>query len=253
MTNTPTAPLYARIAARLRAQIEAGDYPLGSRVPSEHELAERYGVGRPTVRQATELLVRERVLTRRRGSGTYVSEQPRSVDLLSAGGTLASLAKSGLELSVKLLGRVVRRNIVAEPRALSGRTVFFLARRSSLGKVPVLLEELHFDPDVFTGLDRLSLAGRSLSELTRDRYQLVPRAVEQTFRVATLDAARAEALGLRPAEAVLRVERVIDFVSAGRALHAVLWCRTDTLSFSQTLAFDGAGMAQLGSAGGSES
>jgi DNA-binding GntR family transcriptional regulator len=249
MSGSPAAPLYAQIAARLRARIEAGDYPTGSRVPSEHELAERYGVGRPTVRQATELLVRERVLTRRRGSGTYVNELPRSVDLLSAGGTLASFAKSGLDLSVRLLGRVVRREVDDEPQALSGQTVFFLARRSSVEKAPVLLEELHFDLEVFAGLDRLSLAGRSLSELTRERYRLVPEAVQQTFRVAALDAARADTLELREGAAVLRVERAIDFVGVGRALHAVLWCRTDTLSFSQTLAFDAGGAARLAATG----
>lgn len=243
MSGSLAPPLYAQIAARLRSQIAAGEYQLGSRVPSEHELAERFQVGRPTVRQATELLVRERVLERRRGSGTYVSGPPRSVDLFSVGGTLASFAKSGLTPSVRLLGRVRRRTITDEPAALVGREVFFLARRSSLGDIPVLLEELYFDPAAFPGLDRLSLAGRSLSELTRERYRLSPRAVEQRFSVAAIDAERADSLALGAGDAVLRVERRIDFATAPAALHAVLWCRTDTLQFGQTLVFDGAGTA----------
>jgi GntR family transcriptional regulator len=236
-------PLYAQIAARLRSQIAAGQYAAGSRVPSEHELAEQFQVGRPTVRQATELLVREQVLERRRGSGTYVNAPPRSVDLFSSGGTLASFAKSGLALSVRLLGRVRRREITSDPAALVGRHVFFLARRSSLGEAPVLLEELYFDPEVFPGLDQLSLAGRSLSELTRERYLLQPLGVEQRFSVAALDPERADSLGLAAGDSVLRVERTIDFVGAARALHAVLWCRTDSIHFSQTLSFDGTGTA----------
>ena len=256
MSGALAPPLYAQIAARLRSQIAAGEYALGSRVPSEHELAERFQVGRPTVRQATELLVRERVLERRRGSGTYVSAPPRSVDLFSAGGTLASFAKSGLTPSVRLLGRVRRCEITSEPEALVGREVFFLARRSSLESAPVLLEELYFDPAVFPGLDQLSLAGRSLSDLTRERYQLSPRAVEQRFSVAAIDAQRADSLALGAGEPVLRVERRIDFVTAPAALHAVLWCRTDTLIFSQTLDFDfdgaGAALAPV-PAGGSRS
>jgi GntR family transcriptional regulator len=236
-------PLYAQIAARLRAQIAAGEYEPGSRVPSEHELAERFQVGRPTVRQATELLVREQVLERRRGSGTYVTAPPRSVDLFSAGGTLASFARSGLDPSVRLLGRVRRRKITGELQALEGQQVFFVARRSSIEGEPVLLEELYFDPAVFPGLDQLSLAGRSLSELTRERYLLQPLAVEQRFSVAVLDGERADSLGLNAGDRVLRVERCIDFVGAARALHAVLWCRTETIHFGQTLAFDAAGTA----------
>jgi DNA-binding GntR family transcriptional regulator len=242
VSGTLAAPLYAQIAARLRAQISAGEYPAGSRVPSEHELAERFDVGRPTVRQATELLVREQVLERRRGSGTYVSALPRSVDLFSAGGTLASFARSGLEPSVRLLGRARRLTVTGEPASLVGLSVFYLARRTSLGETPVLLEELYFEPSVFPGLDRLALTGRSLSELTRERYLLEPREVRQRFSVAVLDAERADSLGLADGSAVLRVERSIDFVSAAQALHAVLWCRTDSVHFSQTLAFgaDGA-------------
>jgi GntR family transcriptional regulator len=243
VTGSPAPPLYAQIAARLRSQIAAGEYSLGSRVPSEHELAERFQVGRPTVRQATELLVREQVLERRRGSGTYVSAPPRSVDLFSAGGTLASFARSGLTPTVRLLGRVRRREVGGEPEALAGQQVFFLARRTSLADTPVLLEELYFDPAVFPGLDRLSLAGRSLSELTRERYLLQPLTLEQRFSVAPLDPERADSLGLAAGDGVLRVERVIDFVGAPRAFHAVLWCRTDALHFGQTLAFDATGTA----------
>jgi GntR family transcriptional regulator len=246
------APLYVQIAARLRAQIVAGEYAPGSRVPSEHELAERFQVGRPTVRQATELLVREQVLERRRGSGTYVTGRPRSVDLFSAGGTLASFARSGLEPAVHLLGRVRRRTINDEPQALVGQEVFFVARRSSLGAAPVLLEELYFDPAAFPGLDQLSLAGRSLSELTRERYLLQPLSVEQRFSVASLARERADSLGLNVGDSVLRVERSIDFVGAPRGLHAVLWCRTDTVHFGQSLAFDAAGSALLRMPGGEQ-
>jgi GntR family transcriptional regulator len=244
VSGAATTPFYAQIAARLRAQIAAGEYPAGSRVPSENELAERFSVGRPTVRQATELLVREQVLERRRGSGTYVNALPRSVDLFSAGGTLAAFAASGLSLSVRLLGRVRRRVVSGEPAVFVGREVFFLARRSSLGETPVLLEELHFDPEFFPGLDRLSLADRSLSELTRERYLLEPRAIQQAFGVGQLDAERADSLGLGEGTAVLRVERTIDFVGAAQAVVAVLWCRTDSVRFSQTLSLD-AGSAGL--------
>src|SRR5512142_983536 len=105
MRRQPGAPpLYAQIAADLRARIVAGTYRPGQRLPSEHDLAAQFGVGRPTIRQATELLVRDGALARRHGSGTYVDVPPPAVDLFSVGGTLSSFARSGLELESALLG-----------------------------------------------------------------------------------------------------------------------------------------------------
>jgi len=72
LTLDSPVPLYRQLADRLSAAIERGRFPVGERIPSEHELSRRYGVGRPTVRQATEVPVRRGLLRRRRGAGTCV-------------------------------------------------------------------------------------------------------------------------------------------------------------------------------------
>ena len=69
---------YVQIAELLRGRIADGQYPLGSRIPTENELAQSLGVSRPTVRQALDLLAREGRLTRVKGSGTFVA-QPKLV------------------------------------------------------------------------------------------------------------------------------------------------------------------------------
>jgi GntR family transcriptional regulator len=239
LNGADRVPLYVQIAARLRAQIVSGQYQPGSKIPSEHELSARFDVGRPTVRQATLQLVQERVLERRHGSGTYVASPPPEIDLFSAGGTLASFRKSGLPMTSRLLGRVRRRAIPLDAGApLAGRPALFVARTSSLGDEPVLLEEMYFDPEAFPGLDRLPLAGRSLSELARERYLLRPLSTEQRFSVLALDAERAKLLGLPAGSLVLCVERTLDFVGARRALFARLYCRTEKLAFSQRFRLD---------------
>jgi GntR family transcriptional regulator len=52
-------PLYHQLADILMAGIRSGDYPTGHRIPSEPQLAKDYGIGRPTVRQAIDVLVRQ--------------------------------------------------------------------------------------------------------------------------------------------------------------------------------------------------
>jgi DNA-binding FadR family transcriptional regulator len=69
--------LYRQIADQLRQLIEGGEYPVGSRLPSERDLAEKLGVSRPTVREALIALEVEGRLRIRVGSGIYVIDQPQ--------------------------------------------------------------------------------------------------------------------------------------------------------------------------------
>lgn len=71
-----------QIALRLRAAILGGKLAPGERLPSQHDLADRYGVARETVKRALELLRRERLIITRQGSGSYVRAQTqRPVEL----------------------------------------------------------------------------------------------------------------------------------------------------------------------------
>ena len=65
--------LYRQIADQLRQLIDHGEYPVGSRLPTERELADMLGVSRPTVREALIALEVEGRLRIRVGSGIYVN------------------------------------------------------------------------------------------------------------------------------------------------------------------------------------
>jgi len=229
-------PLYHQLADLLLQRIRGGEYPPGSRIPSEPELVRTFHIGRPTVRQATDLLVRRQCLERRRGSGTYVVEPPDQVDLFSLAGTLASFERGGIEARVRLVERTRRIHVDPDPaHPFSGRDAWFLSRLSRVAGEPVLFEELTLDRDRFPGLDQHSLAGRSLSQLVDEVYHLRPESADQAFRVVRADARRAEQLGCPEREPLLRVERRLHLPNARDAIFAELWCRTDRLVFSQTL------------------
>lgn len=57
---------------QLRARVLGGEWPVGSRIPTEPQLVTALGVGRNTIREAILALVHAGVLERRQGSGTYV-------------------------------------------------------------------------------------------------------------------------------------------------------------------------------------
>ncbi len=72
--STPrrTASLSAQLVDSLRSHIEAGGWPVGTRIPSEQALIEELGVGRSTLREALGALVHLGLLEARVGDGTYV-------------------------------------------------------------------------------------------------------------------------------------------------------------------------------------
>jgi GntR family transcriptional regulator len=70
-------PLYKQLEEILREKITLGDFPSGSRLPSETQLCDRYDVSRITVRQALDELTREELIQRVQGKGTIVTSQER--------------------------------------------------------------------------------------------------------------------------------------------------------------------------------
>lgn len=64
--------LYQRLVEQLLQSIRSGEFPPGSRLPSERELAERYEVSRVTIREASIALEAKGILDIRGGSGAFV-------------------------------------------------------------------------------------------------------------------------------------------------------------------------------------
>ncbi len=75
MTGTSQArPVWRRIAHELSAEIGPGRLTPGSKLPTEAQLAERFGVNRHTVRRAIEALVRSGLVRVEQGRGSFVAE-----------------------------------------------------------------------------------------------------------------------------------------------------------------------------------
>jgi DNA-binding FadR family transcriptional regulator len=67
--------LYRQVADQIRLLIETGELSDGARLPAERELAERFSVSRPTVREALIVLEVEGYIQIRMGSGVYISRK----------------------------------------------------------------------------------------------------------------------------------------------------------------------------------
>ncbi len=72
LASPQRTPLVDQVIAQLRAQITSGEWPVGSRIPTEPELVEQLGVARNTVREAVRALAHSGLLDIRQGAGTFV-------------------------------------------------------------------------------------------------------------------------------------------------------------------------------------
>ena len=230
-------PLYHQLADRLATMIRDGEYESGARIPSEHQLADTYGIGRPTVRQAIDLLVRRHMLVRRRGAGTFVRQgPPHEIDLFSLAGTTSAFERQGLEVLNRILKPMARRNVPAGPdNPFAGGRAYTYSRLSLVDDTPVLIEDLYLHAGLFEGIDAVPLEGRSVAAVVAERFYLRPTGGKQNFKIENINGVRARQLGLPPDQPVLVVNRWLHFPGVENAVYADLYCRTDRFVFSQTI------------------
>jgi GntR family transcriptional regulator len=107
-------PMYRQIAEDLRSQIESGEIPPGSQLPTEIELREKYNASRNTIRDAIKWLTTRSLVETRPGQGTFVVEKINPfVTTLSD----ADTGGSG-EVGIQLARTVAAREFTATPPRL---------------------------------------------------------------------------------------------------------------------------------------
>lgn len=233
--QSPT-PLYYQLAEKLTERIRSGEFPPGSRIPSENQLSADFAIGRPTVRQAIEQLARRGLLTKRRGSGTFVCESQREVSLFSLDGTGAAFRDKGLALETSLLAPVRLETISDDPgNPFDGDSAFFIYRLVLVEGAPVLLEDIFLHRSLFAGIERINLQGESLSAIADERFHLRPTGGKQNFCIEYPNADRARLLGVEANVPILRVDRFLHFQQADNGFFSRLYCRTDRFVFSQNI------------------
>lgn len=229
-------PLYRQLADQLSERIHSGKLAVGERIPSEPELAHQLGIGRPTVRQATDLLVRRGLLERRRGSGTYVLGPTEQVDLFTLAGTNAAFEGAGLELATEIVVPTTWvQSLDSQAGPLANTPGFTFCRRSTLARQPVMLEYVALGESAFPGFDRHSLEGQQLSLLIETHYRRKPTGGTQSLSVATLSADEARLLAVDAGTPALLILRRLDFALAPASLYVRIYVLTHLVALTQHL------------------
>lgn len=209
----------------------------GTPIPSERDLATRYGVSRMTLRNAIDDLVRDGLLVRRHGAGTYVA-RPRIAKQIHLTSFTEDMRSRGLVASTRVLS-VVRKGAGARVGA---------RLNLSPSEVVVTVGRLRLADDEPMAIEWLSVPGRMLPGITREdfetsfyrvleeRFGIVIEGGTQTLEPTVTDEEESELLGVPLHSPALFVERVTWDAAGTPIEYTRTMYRGDRYRFSVELA-----------------
>jgi GntR family transcriptional regulator len=203
-------PLYQRCQQDLRTRIERGEFGVDRPLPTEDELCRAYRVSRITVRRAISELSLQGLVSRRQGSGTFVTRPATFAKSLSLVGTLDNVMAFAEGVTHTLLGRsagTLPKLVAASfhmPVAEVERFDVLYARN-----VPFAHTAIHVPRAIAATLDTALIASKrtSIFHLIEDRSGGSVAHVDQTMQAVAAPRAIARALGVKPRGPVLRALR----------------------------------------------
>ena len=216
-----SSPLYHQLMQRLSEDIERGKYPVGSRIPPEHELEALYNVSRVTVRRALAELTAEGMLERKQGKGTFVSTPRISQDLKSIHSFHDACKQNGFQggtIVVHVKERDAEASDLEELELQKGARILETLRVRTADGVPVVLERNHFSM-AYSYLENENLSG-SLYSILRD-YGIEPKQASHDISMTFASETQAKLLGVETGAPLMKLHEVV-YDQKGRPLHSSL-------------------------------
>ena len=230
-------PLYYQIKNIVKSRILSGELKQHDCLPSETELCKEYNVSRGTLRQALSELIREGLIYRARGKGTFVADGA-GIRRLAYKGTIENLIASAREGKTKVLGY---RSVTPPPKVVKlleleeegkGEKVFQLDLLFSIPKGATRYSVMYFPPRLGKMIPTGELEGaRDIILLVEETLQMRLHHAVQTMDVAIADNKVARHLSIKKGTPVFVIQR--QFIARDRspAFVSFNYCRPDLYEF----------------------
>ena len=206
-------PLYLVVKRRILERLAAGEWRPGDRLPTEPELAGRFGVALSTVRAGLADLSSAGIVVKRQGKGNFVAthdlahQQFRYQHVCASDGAKLSTHRKVLSLRKARAGTETRKLL-----ALPTDAQEVLEMRAALeadGKT-VALMELILPFTLFRGADRAELEGgeENLYSYYQREFDVTVVRMQERVSACVADMAMGKALGVKKGNPLLLVERI---------------------------------------------
>ena len=204
-------PLHHQVFRDLTAALDGNEWKPGERMPTERDLAERYGCSLITVRHALGELVREGSIERTRGRGTFVLQPRIARDIAGSMSFAEEMKRRGLDPATRVItgriepaGAVVAGILGIETDA----PVAYLERLRLGGGEPLILEQARLPAERFPGLLAIDFEHRSLYDILADRYSTRVVRARESVEPVSLHVREAKLLGVSTRSLALQIDGV---------------------------------------------
>lgn len=205
-------PLYLQVARALKEEIVAGQYPVGSQLPTEDEMCARFSVSRHTVREALRRLREDNLVSSRQGAGTTVVPRHCSdsyiQDVMSINDLLVFAADARFAIaSIEMV--LIDEKLASRTGLASGREWLAVcgSRQMEGSKFPVTWIEYYINRD-FAAVGRLLQRHTGpIFPLIEDLFGQSIVEVHQEIGAVLISAALANDLKVEAGTAALEVRR----------------------------------------------
>lgn len=205
-------PLWRQLAEQLEAVIRDGGLEPNSRMPSEEALAEMFGVSRPVVRNAMQMLAGRGLIVKLHRKGNFVSIPPLETAFLTTNlSVYGDMVARGHKVSSETFE--FRRVNPSEDerealRLAPGETVIRVGRVFWMDNQPITHTQMSLHGEKLPGFEALDIKDRSVLGLVRDRYGFTLRRAERWFKAVTAPADVCEVMNVAPGSPMIWIESI---------------------------------------------
>jgi GntR family transcriptional regulator len=231
-------PLYHQISEAILEIIKMARLQPNTKIPSEEHLCQILDVSKMTVRQALAKLVRDGVLERRQGSGTFVAEKKierRATKLVSF---FDDIREKGLVPTSTVIEKVFippNRQVMKRLRLRKNERVLRITRVRFANELPLAVNYGHVPERLCPDIPEEELASISLSQLLEQRYRIVVEYAVQHLQAVRAMAYEASLLKIDEGDPLLHMERIMFDRNDVPVSYYVSLFRGDKYVFTSTL------------------
>ncbi len=214
-------PYYHQLKASLRSAIVEGNWPPGARIPSEAELCRALDVSRTVVRQALGDLEHERLLTRRRGLGTFVTEpkiRERLVQSLTGfHDDMSAQGRVPQTLVLDLQVEPAPAEVATQLGVVKGSDVVRIERLRAVEDQAIVLVTTFLPHDLVPGIEAIDFTDRSLYQTLASQFGLQINHGTRSIESVGAPSRVATQLGIGAGDPVLYL-RSVTYLANSRAI-----------------------------------
>ncbi len=174
LNKTSALPLYEQLRKGILDCILNGQFPAGSKLPTEEELCEMYDISRPVARQAYSALIEAGYIERQRGKGTFVKtpdNRGRFIDKqMSFAQEMGALGLEHRTVLVRAEWLPYDEQLFSQLGMNENDRCYHIVRMRYVQGKPFVLVENYVPESIFPEIDKYDFAKRSLYGVLNEEY-----------------------------------------------------------------------------------